>query len=50
MLLEYHEYLGCVLLQYNYTALHYAAVNGRNNILQHLIEHGAGVDDVDKVS
>ena len=50
MLLEYHDHLCCVLLQFNYTALHIAAMYGKNNILQHLNEQGARVDDVDTVS
>ena len=50
MLLEYHDYLCCVLLQLNWTVLHYAALNGKNNTLKFLIEHGARVDDVDYVS
>ena len=50
MLLEYHDYLCCVLLQLNQTALHYAAVHGKNNIIQHFIEQGARVDDVTIVS
>ena len=50
MLLEYHDYLCCVLLQLNWTALHWAAFNGKNNTLKFLIEQGAGVDDVNTVS
>ena len=48
MLLEYHDHLCCVLLQENRTALHYAAMYGKNNALKHLIDHGARVDDVTK--
>ena len=37
-------------LQDNGTALKWAAMNGRNNIINYLIDHGARVDDVDRVS
>ena len=50
MLLEYHDYLCCVLLQYNQTALHYAASDGKSNVNNYLINNGARVDDVDTVS
>ena len=50
MLLEYHDYLCCVLLQGNWTALHYAAVYGKRNVINYLINNGARVDDVDIVS
>ena len=46
MLLEYHDHLCFVLLQENWTALHFAAVNGKNNALKYMIDHGARVDDV----
>ena len=46
MLLEYHDHLCCVLLQHNWTALHYAALYGKNNALKYMIDHGARVDDV----
>ena len=49
MLLEYHDHLCCVLLQYNKTALHYAAANGKNSALKFLIDHEARVDDVDRI-
>ena len=39
-----------VFLQYNWTALHYAARYGRDNIITYLISHGARVDDVTRVS
>ena len=40
----------CVFLQDKDTALHYAAMEGSNNVITFLLHHGAGVDHVDKVS
>ena len=34
----------------NWTALHEAAKVGNNNIITYLIDHGAGVNDVNTVS
>ena len=39
-----------VILQYNRTALHYAAIGGNYNVVDYLINHGARVNDVDNVS
>ena len=50
MLLEHDNHFCCVLQQDNDTALHYAAIYGKNNTLTYLINHGAGVDDVNIVS
>ena len=46
---QYYHYC-CVLLQINYTALHYAVVEGSNNVITFLLHHGAGVDDFSNVS
>ena len=37
-------------MQDNGTALHDAAAVGNNNIITYLIDHGAGVNDVTRVS
>ena len=47
-MLSHHLYY--VFLQTNYTAMHYAAYCGNNNIIMFLINHGAEVDDVNDVS
>ena len=39
-----------VILQDNYTALHFAAIGGNYNVVDYLINHGARVNDVTSVS
>ena len=36
-----------IFLQNNSTALHHAAAVGNNNVITFLLDHGAGVNDVD---
>ena len=44
------QHVHLLLLQDNKTPLHYAAERGDSSIVQVLIDKGAGVDCVDKVS
>ena len=37
----------CIFLQLNRTALHLAAGGGHNIVMTFVINHGAGIDDVD---
>ena len=46
---QYYHYC-CVFLQDNWTALHYAALEGSNKVITFLLHHGAGVDDTNIVS
>ena len=46
----YSLIISVVILQHNYTALHYAAGSGNYNVVDYLINHGARVNDVDNVS
>ena len=50
MLLVYSDYLCCVFLQNNSTALHIAAQCGCSEVIGYLLTHGAAVDAVDDVS
>ena len=50
MLLEYHDHLCYVLLQFNNTALHYTARDGKINAINYLINNGARLNDVTDVS
>ena len=42
--------ISVVILQHNWTALHFAAGGGHYNVVDYLINHGARVNDVDVVS
>ena len=49
-LLVQSDYLCCVFLQKNCTALHLAAMKGYNEVIDYLIQCGAAVNAVDEVS
>ena len=44
------QYDQCYVFPQNETALHYAACKGGNKVITFLTDHGAGVNDVNKVS
>ena len=46
----YSLIISVVILQDNYTALHYAVMSGNYNVVDYLINHGARVNDVTSVS
>ena len=50
MLLVLSDHLCCVFLQNNWTALHYAAGNGSNNVISLLLSDGTKVNAVTNVS
>ena len=44
------QYDQCYVFLQNMIALHYAVVNGSNKVITFLIDHGAGVNNIDNVS
>ena len=46
MLLVWSDHLCCVFLQYNWTALHEVALQGRDKVMSFLISSGANVNAV----
>ena len=46
----YSLIINVVILQENWTALHWAAMEGHYNVVDYLINHGARVNDVTNVS